>query len=81
MQGLDGVIRNYAWGSQVDIARLQGREHPAELPEAEEWFGAHPSAPSILDDGRPWTAPSPPGRPGSSAIACSTGSGRAFRSC
>ena len=53
MQGLDGVIRNYAWGSQVDIARLQGREYPAELPEAEEWFGAHPTAPSILDDGRP----------------------------
>ncbi|WP_026924629.1 mannose-6-phosphate isomerase, class I [Glycomyces arizonensis] len=53
MQGLDGVIRNYAWGSQVDIARLQGRESPAELPEAEEWFGAHPTAPSILDDGHP----------------------------
>ena len=53
MQGLDGVIRNYAWGSQVYIARLRGREHPAELPEAEEWFGAHPSAPSILADGRP----------------------------
>ncbi|GAB3219685.1 mannose-6-phosphate isomerase, class I [Glycomyces halotolerans] len=53
MQGLDGVIRNYAWGSQVDIARLQGRPYPAELPEAEEWFGAHPTAPSILDDGRP----------------------------
>ncbi|GAB3649130.1 class I mannose-6-phosphate isomerase [Glycomyces tarimensis] len=53
MQGLDGVIRNYAWGSQVDIAALQGRETPAELPEAEEWFGAHPTAPSILDDGRP----------------------------
>ncbi|WP_100447326.1 mannose-6-phosphate isomerase, class I [Glycomyces xiaoerkulensis] len=53
MQGLDGVIRNYAWGSQVDIARLQGRTYPAEMPEAEEWFGAHPTAPSILDDGRP----------------------------
>ncbi|HLU28637.1 MAG TPA: mannose-6-phosphate isomerase, class I [Glycomyces sp.] len=53
MQGLDGVIRNYAWGSQVDIARLQGRAYPAELPEAEEWFGAHPTAPSILADGRP----------------------------
>ncbi|WP_026930712.1 mannose-6-phosphate isomerase, class I [Glycomyces tenuis] len=53
MQGLDGVIRNYAWGSQVDIARLQGRAHPAELPEAENWFGAHPTAPSILADGRP----------------------------
>ncbi|SDD43752.1 mannose-6-phosphate isomerase, class I [Glycomyces harbinensis] len=53
MQGLYGVIRNYAWGSQVDLARLQGREVPADLPEAEEWFGAHPSAPSTLHDGRP----------------------------
>lgn len=53
MQELDGVIRNYAWGSQVDIAKLKGRAEPAELPEAEEWFGAHPTAPSILEDGRP----------------------------
>ncbi|MFC3495984.1 mannose-6-phosphate isomerase, class I [Glycomyces rhizosphaerae] len=53
MQGLYGVIRNYAWGSQVDIARLQGREVPADLPEAEEWLGAHHSAPSTLHDGRP----------------------------
>lgn len=53
MQGLYGVIRNYAWGSQVDLARLQGREVPADLPEAEEWFGAHHSAPSTLLDGRP----------------------------
>nr|WP_255672979.1 mannose-6-phosphate isomerase, class I [Glycomyces amatae] len=48
-----GVIRNYAWGSQVDLARLQGREVPADLPEAEEWFGAHHSAPSTLHDGGP----------------------------
>jgi mannose-6-phosphate isomerase len=53
VQGLYGVIRNYAWGSQVDLARLQGREVPADLPEAEEWFGAHHSAPSTLHDGRP----------------------------
>jgi mannose-6-phosphate isomerase len=53
VQGLYGVIRNYAWGSQDDIARLQGREVPADLPEAEEWFGAHHSAPSTLHDGRP----------------------------
>ncbi|RRR97612.1 mannose-6-phosphate isomerase, class I [Glycomyces terrestris] len=56
MQGLYGVIRNYAWGSQDDIARLQGREVPADLPEAEEWFGAHHSAPSTLHDGRPLDA-------------------------
>ncbi|THV32060.1 mannose-6-phosphate isomerase, class I [Glycomyces paridis] len=53
MQGLYGVIRNYAWGSQTDIAGLQGRETPADLPEAEEWLGAHHSAPSTLHDGRP----------------------------
>ncbi|HEX2145044.1 MAG TPA: mannose-6-phosphate isomerase, class I [Glycomyces sp.] len=53
MQGLYGVIRNYAWGSQTDLAQLQGREVPADLPEAEEWFGAHHSAPSTLHDGRP----------------------------
>lgn len=53
MQGLYGVIRNYAWGSQIDIAQLQGREVPADLPEAEEWLGAHHSAPSTLYDGRP----------------------------
>jgi mannose-6-phosphate isomerase len=53
VQGLYGVIRNYAWGSQVDIAQLQGREVPADLPEAEEWLGAHHSAPSTLHDGRP----------------------------
>ncbi|MCC3762870.1 mannose-6-phosphate isomerase, class I [Glycomyces sp. TRM65418] len=53
MHGLYGVIRNYAWGSQVDLARLQGREVPADLPEAEEWFGAHHNAPSTLHDGRP----------------------------
>ncbi|WP_025272204.1 mannose-6-phosphate isomerase, class I [Haloglycomyces albus] len=52
MQELEGVIRNYAWGSQVDIARMQGRAYPTELPEAEEWFGAHPTAPSFLADGR-----------------------------
>ncbi|PRY56142.1 mannose-6-phosphate isomerase, class I [Glycomyces artemisiae] len=56
MQGLYGVIRNYAWGSQIDIARLQDREVPADLPEAEEWFGAHHSAPSTLHDGRPLDA-------------------------
>ncbi|MFC4333737.1 mannose-6-phosphate isomerase, class I [Salininema proteolyticum] len=52
MQELEGVIRNYAWGSRVDIARMQGRVCPTELPEAEEWYGAHPTAPSFLADGR-----------------------------
>jgi mannose-6-phosphate isomerase len=45
---LEGAVRHYAWGSHDAIARLQGREHPTDLPEAEVWFGAHPLAPSML---------------------------------
>lgn len=43
--------RDYAWGSRTLIAALEGRE-PAVGPEAEVWFGDHPSDPSDLADGR-----------------------------
>jgi mannose-6-phosphate isomerase len=43
---LEGSIRPYAWGSHTTIAELQGRSHPSSGPEAELWFGAHPSGPS-----------------------------------
>ena len=44
--GIEGALRDYAWGSRTAIAELTGR--PASGgPEAELWFGAHPSAPSI----------------------------------
>lgn len=42
---LSPQIQNYAWGDAGSIAALQGRPAP-ELPEAEAWFGAHPSAPA-----------------------------------
>lgn len=42
--------RDYAWGSRSLIAALQGRPEAAD-PEAEIWFGDHPSDPSELDDG------------------------------
>jgi mannose-6-phosphate isomerase len=42
--------RDYAWGSRSLIAALQGRPESAD-PEAEIWFGDHPSDPSELDDG------------------------------
>lgn len=45
---LEGSVRHYEWGSHDAIARLQGREHPTDLPEAELWFGAHALGPSIL---------------------------------
>ncbi|OCG73895.1 mannose-6-phosphate isomerase, class I [Microbacterium sediminis] len=43
--------RDYAWGSRTLIAALEGRE-PAAVPEAEVWFGDHPSDPADLADGR-----------------------------
>ncbi|QSB05896.1 mannose-6-phosphate isomerase, class I [Natronoglycomyces albus] len=52
MRAIGGVFRNYDWGSREAIARLQGRLVPSEEPEAELWFGSHPTAPSPLPDGR-----------------------------
>ena len=51
MQRLDGRPQHYAWGSRSAIPALLGRE-PDGQPWAELWFGAHPSAPSRLPDGR-----------------------------
>jgi mannose-6-phosphate isomerase len=52
---LDGSLRSYAWGSHVTIAALRGRRHPTQRPEAELWFGAHPSGPSeLMFDGGSW---------------------------
>lgn len=48
---LDGVLQHYDWGDPRAIADLQGRE-PSGRPEAELWLGAHPSAPSLVADGR-----------------------------
>lgn len=47
---LTGTMHNYAWGHMDLIADLQGRE-PSGTPEAELWFGAHPSAPSLTEAG------------------------------
>ena len=50
MEQLTGVVQHYAWGSKDKIAALRG-DPPTRAPEAELWFGAHPSAPSRLGDG------------------------------
>lgn len=50
--------RDYAWGSHTLLAELEGRA-PAARPEAEVWFGDHPSDPAELPDGSSldsWTA-------------------------
>lgn len=51
MHRLDNPIQNYAWGSPSAIPTLLGRA-PDGKPQAELWLGAHPSAPSRLEDGQ-----------------------------
>ena len=53
---LQNAIMNYAWGSRTAIAALQGREAPAENPEAELWMGAHPKAPSAIKMRDQWVS-------------------------
>lgn len=50
MLKLTGKVQDYAWGDTSSIATLQGRT-PSGHPEAEVWFGAHPSAPSATENG------------------------------
>lgn len=50
MLKLTGKVQNYAWGDTFSISGLQGHTSTGQ-PEAEVWFGAHPSAPSLTDDG------------------------------
>lgn len=47
---LTGTMHNYEWGHEELIAGLQGRTASGE-PEAELWFGAHPSAPALTSEG------------------------------
>ncbi|MGI6879158.1 mannose-6-phosphate isomerase, class I [Microbacterium sp. gxy059] len=47
---LTNAPRDYAWGSRTLLASLEGRE-AALGPEAEVWFGDHPSDPADLRDG------------------------------
>jgi len=47
---LTNAPRDYAWGSTTLIAALEGRPDAAG-PEAEIWYGDHPSDPSEVADG------------------------------
>lgn len=51
---MENPVKTYDWGSRTALAHLQGRPD-SDVPEAELWMGAHPTAPSSLidDDGRP----------------------------
>jgi len=47
VQIIEGIARNYDWGSPTAIPEILGRP-PTGEPVAELWLGAHPSAPSVL---------------------------------
>ena len=54
MDRLTPVIFTDAWGSNVSIASLQGRDIPSPEPESELWMGAHEEGPAGTDrDGGP----------------------------
>lgn len=48
---INGTIKPYAWGDDVSIARLIGKEASGEIM-AEYWLGAHPDSPATLDGKR-----------------------------
>ena len=47
---IENVPRPYAWGSTTAIADLMGTA-PSGGPEAELWFGDHPSSPALIVGG------------------------------
>ena len=44
---LEGVVRDYSWGSPTAIPQLLGRP-PTGAPAAELWLGAHPRGPAMI---------------------------------
>ena len=50
MDRLLGRLQHYDWGSYTALAALRGLE-PTGRPEAELWYGAHPSLPATVDRG------------------------------
>ena len=47
---LTGQVQHYAWGGRNYIASLIGLNSAKDQPCAEWWLGAHPSAPSEIDN-------------------------------
>ena len=45
---ITGYLQNYEWGSFNALADLRG-VNPSGSPEAEIWFGVHPSGPSTVE--------------------------------
>jgi mannose-6-phosphate isomerase len=45
---LHGIHRHYDWGGKLFIPQLMQVQEVKQLPYAEYWMGAHPSAPSMV---------------------------------
>lgn len=48
---LRGVIQHYSWGGKTFLPLLLGTANAEQKPFAEYWLGAHPKAPSMVNDG------------------------------
>ncbi len=53
---LKNTVQKYDWGSKTAIQQLLGEKNPSNEPAAEVWMGAHPKAPSLVDQDGKWTA-------------------------
>ena len=49
MKLITPALQTYPWGSKTMLAQLRGEPAPTAQPEAELWFGAHRTAPSLVD--------------------------------
>ncbi|HEY4535404.1 MAG TPA: mannose-6-phosphate isomerase, class I [Enteractinococcus sp.] len=47
---LNAPIKDYAWGSKTLLPELRGVA-ASTTPQAEMWFGTHPTTPTLLEDG------------------------------
>lgn len=50
LQPLTAPVKDYAWGSTTLLADFTGQPATA-TPQAEMWFGTHPTTPTLLPDG------------------------------
>ncbi len=53
---LKNTIQTYAWGSTTAIPDLLGTKNRDQQPQAELWMGAHPKAPSMIQQNGEWVS-------------------------
>ena len=53
---MKNTVQKYEWGSRTAIQKLLGEKYPSDEPAAELWMGAHPKAPSLVNQDKQWIA-------------------------